>query len=178
MGHFDETICDCCVCPMQCVLKQLIREEVVQIETRTDSVNLQITEVKNFIVSGIDDGTGEVVHFPICNISAVFPRETFSLELKPIKKSTKGECVCCEDPITNLANSLKGETVFIDYIGGGTPAIIRDVGEGIVIGEDTTGSGLIVAITSCAITEIREGSVKENDGFVNDTSDEKKRYRE
>ena len=35
MGHFDETICNCCVCPMQCVLEQLVGE-AVEIETKED----------------------------------------------------------------------------------------------------------------------------------------------
>ncbi|NDI33586.1 hypothetical protein [Chengkuizengella sediminis] len=116
MGHFDESICDCCVCPMQCVLKQLIGEKVQIVNASSGfifSLEIQIKEVKNFIVSGTDP-SGVRINFPICKIIAVIPPSgAFPLNLKPIQKSTKGECVCCEDPITDLANSLRGREVTI-----------------------------------------------------------------
>ncbi|MDP5275056.1 hypothetical protein [Chengkuizengella axinellae] len=33
MGVFDKTICDCCVCPMQCVMQQLVNRGPVVICT-------------------------------------------------------------------------------------------------------------------------------------------------
>ncbi|MFS1513967.1 hypothetical protein VQL36_16205 [Chengkuizengella sp. SCS-71B] len=157
MGHFDETICDCCVCPMQCVLEQLVGQEDIGIVTPSDDFFLQIEEVKNFIVSGIEV-SGEKIHFPICKIVAVCPQnQTFSFDLKPIQTSTKGECACCEDPITNLAKSLKDQvSISIDTTEGDfeiVTGIISDVGEGIVILQQESSN---VAISSCAITRISE----------------------
>ncbi|NBI28252.1 hypothetical protein [Chengkuizengella marina] len=49
MGVFDESICDCCVCPMQCVLEQLIGIPNLAIRTRNLSsvdFSLQLIELK------------------------------------------------------------------------------------------------------------------------------------
>ncbi|NBI31215.1 hypothetical protein [Chengkuizengella marina] len=52
MGVFDESKCDCCVCPMQCVLEQLIgREDILLYTTVSVKGVATITGVTNFIVS-------------------------------------------------------------------------------------------------------------------------------
>ncbi|WP_162037034.1 hypothetical protein [Chengkuizengella sediminis] len=162
MGVFDESICDCCVCPMQCVLEQLIGKEV-GINVSSSGVELfviiQIEEVKNFIVSGTDEN-GVRINFPICKIVSVTPpSEAFPLNLKPIQKSTKGECVCCEDPITDLANSLSGRKVTIfpfpeDIV------TICEVGEGIVIVQSQEDM-IKMVLSSCFILSIVEGAIFE-----------------
>ncbi|NDI33603.1 hypothetical protein [Chengkuizengella sediminis] len=141
MGHFDRTICDCCVCPMQCVLEQLVGE-TIRVATLVGVIdNVMLLDVKSFIASTSE---GEL---PICNISGVeFIGVDIALALKPIQKST-GKCSCCEGPITNLANSLIGQIVdieFINFIGSGR---IRDVGEGIICFQD-------FVISSCFTTKI------------------------
>ncbi|MFS1512549.1 hypothetical protein VQL36_08950 [Chengkuizengella sp. SCS-71B] len=151
MGVFDESICDCCVCPMQCVLKELMdmNQSIDDIFTVTGSVsNPSIIEVRDFIVF-TDQGV-----IPISKINFIcLPVPSISLNLKPIKKST-GDCSCCEDPTTNLANSLKGEVMNIEIIGFGfDPFKIADVGEGVIIGEET-GNQQVGVISSCFVTRI------------------------
>ncbi|MDP5274064.1 hypothetical protein [Chengkuizengella axinellae] len=157
MVFFDKTKCDCCVCPMQFVLEQLVSQEV-GIETQTSSAAFQLNEVKNFIAF-TNQGT-----LSICNISAVILPVNFPLNIKPIKKS-KGECVCCEDPITNLAKSLIGKRVLINYLQpiGPLQGLIIDVGEGIVLIEFEGISGLeIAAISACIITEMNPVDASSN----------------
>ncbi|NDI34552.1 hypothetical protein [Chengkuizengella sediminis] len=149
MGVFDKSICDCCVCPMQCVFEQFIEENVNILTNLNDTFLIEIREVKNFIVSGIDLMTGNIIHIPICNIVAFAAILTILPDLKPIQPNTKGECVCCEDPITNLANSLIGKLVRITD----TDVTILKVGEGIVIGQEDSS---IFIFSSCAIDAIEE----------------------
>ncbi|MFS1513409.1 hypothetical protein VQL36_13335 [Chengkuizengella sp. SCS-71B] len=148
MGVFDESKCDCCVCPMQCVMEQLVGEEIGLDTSSGSNISVFLNEVKNFIAF-TDQG-----NFPICNITFVLPSETFSLDLKPIKKN-KGECACCEDPITNLAESMIGEIVIIELIGFGQSEVVRivDVGEGIIILGNPVGAET-VAVSSCFTTRI------------------------
>ncbi|MFS1514125.1 hypothetical protein VQL36_17010 [Chengkuizengella sp. SCS-71B] len=157
---FEESICDCCACPMQCVLKQFIGEEVAILTEIIGPLPIQITEVKNFIVSGINTSPGNdpnPVHIPICNIVLVSPLSTTRIpNVKPIQKNTKGECVCCEDPITNVANALKGKEVFITAV---AQAIIEKVGEGIVVGtleSPQLGFGSTFFSSSCKINFLIE----------------------
>ncbi|MFS1513970.1 hypothetical protein VQL36_16225 [Chengkuizengella sp. SCS-71B] len=144
MGHFDESICNCCVCPMQCVLKQFIGE-TVGIETPVSFEEVTIFDVKDFIVF---TSAGD---YAICNISSVFIEFPFSVELKPLKKST-GECACCEDPMANFLNSQIDQIFDIEFIGefGGTVGQILNVGEGIVLQDIGLDETLIISI--CTIT--------------------------
>ncbi|MDP5276357.1 hypothetical protein [Chengkuizengella axinellae] len=154
MGVFDETKCDCCVCPMQCVLEQLV-EETIFIQTVVSEDEVVITGVKDFIVSS------DIGNFPICQITQMFiedPTNTLITRvlsaLKPIKNS-KEECACCEDPMTNLLKFEIGNTFEIEFIGPNVPFTdeILGVGEGIVIGvafED--GFTFLDIFSSCAIT--------------------------
>ncbi|NBI28336.1 hypothetical protein [Chengkuizengella marina] len=153
MGAFDKSICDCCVCPMQCVLEQL-KSNIITIATTTDIINdVMLIDVKDFIAFTSDG------NFPICNISGVdFSDVNIDIKLKPIQKST-GRCSCCEDPITNLAKSLIVQEVDIEFLpetetGSGT---IINVGEGIV------SFGTFV-ISSCFTTRI----IPNNQQQIND----------
>ncbi|NDI33916.1 hypothetical protein [Chengkuizengella sediminis] len=150
--NFEKSICDCCVCPMQFALEQFRGEEIV-IRSEFGGFNIQITEVKNFIVSGIDKspvGSGNPIHIPICNIVQFLPISEKKIpDVKPIQKNTKGECVCCEDPTTNVANALIGKEVTFFNL----TFIIEKVGEGIVIGQNPD---LIFVFSSCKISGIEE----------------------
>ncbi|MFS1511340.1 hypothetical protein VQL36_02710 [Chengkuizengella sp. SCS-71B] len=155
MGVFDEDICDCCVCPMQCVLKELVGV-FVGIDTPIGStIDTTITDVENFIVSTSDAGD-----IPVCQITHV-ESENFTntiiarvlSALKPIRKS-KGECACCEDPMTNLLKFEIGNNFNIEFISpeGPFPDRILGVGEGIVVGID--GVTFLDIYSTCAITKI------------------------
>ncbi|MFS1513964.1 hypothetical protein VQL36_16185 [Chengkuizengella sp. SCS-71B] len=158
MGVFDKSKCDCCVCPMQCVLEQLVGVQNVTIAAPTfASVGVIINQVKNFIAftSGGD--------IPICQITGVATLDpTIPVNLKPIKKSN-GECACCEGPIINVAKSLIGQNVEIEFISIGDAVIVKlvDVGEGIVVGkvEDETDF-----FSSCAITRINPTNQQQFNG--------------
>ncbi|MDP5274466.1 hypothetical protein [Chengkuizengella axinellae] len=65
MGVFDESKCDCCVCPMQCVIEQLVGlGDVIGIATPTFVIsNVTINKVKDFIVFT------DIGDIPICQIS-------------------------------------------------------------------------------------------------------------
>ncbi|NDI33592.1 hypothetical protein [Chengkuizengella sediminis] len=86
MGVFDKSFCDCCVCPMQCVLEQLVGVEFLfaSILTPTSNQGVTINDVNDFIVF---TSQGD---YPICNVVAVqvvsFPGPEPSIKLKSIKK--------------------------------------------------------------------------------------------
>ncbi|NBI28495.1 hypothetical protein [Chengkuizengella marina] len=159
MGHFDKTKCDCCVCPMQCVLEQFINEEVIILTNFPGPavIQIKINKVENFIVSGLDIADNNIAHVSICNIVTATIVTTRKLpDVKPIQQNTKGECVCCEDPITNVANSLLGKPICITGGVGCDIVIIVKVGEGIVIAEDITKRNVV--FSSCALSIIKEVS--------------------
>ncbi|MDP5275058.1 hypothetical protein [Chengkuizengella axinellae] len=162
MGVFDRTICDCCVCPMQCVMQQLVvNQPDVTISTPVSQVVATINSVENFIA---DTSVG---FFAVCNVTSVSSDVLGgSTTLKPLKKDVKGECKCCEDPATNELVSLgMGALVEIEFVTQvpgdefDIPLIgnIANIGEGIVILENVTdGNGftLNTAISTCQITRI------------------------
>lgn len=149
MGFFDESICDCCVCPMQYVLEQLAGKEVDIRFVSGNPVLTNLNDVENFIAF-TDQGD-----FPICNIVAARIEEFITINLIPIKKSI-GECGCCEDPMTNLANSLERQTVVVEIINSGVTneLLIVDVGEGIIIFRTLDATTQMIAVSSCFITRI------------------------
>ncbi|NBI28346.1 hypothetical protein [Chengkuizengella marina] len=134
MSIFDDTKCDCCVCSMQCVLEQLVGEEVIILIPTSNPVNLVINDVNDFIVFTSQG------NYPICNIVAVFiPMPRGNLKLKPIKKNV-GVCSCCKAPMTNVLKLLKGRDVFVETLGfvPNVLGTVTDIGEGITV---VTGSG-------------------------------------
>ncbi|MDP5274463.1 hypothetical protein [Chengkuizengella axinellae] len=157
MGVFDESKCDCCVCPMQCVLEQMVNIGEVGIASTTFNDSFTINQVKDFIAF---TDQGEI---PISQITAAATLDpTIPVSLKPIKKS-KGECACCEDPITNVAKLLIGQFIDIEFIFPGDAAVIEiiDVGEGIIVGTPPQSSIETDFISSCAITRINPLSQQE-----------------
>ncbi|MDP5272667.1 hypothetical protein [Chengkuizengella axinellae] len=160
MGVFDESICDCCVCPMQCVMKQLVGVGLIGIDTPISRVTTIITSVEDFIVSTSDEGD-----IPICQITHVDigdPTNTnITQVLSALKsiKNNKGECACCEDPMTNLLSSEIGNTFDVEFISTFTsplPNEIIGVGEGILIGlEGAAGASLFLnTFSTCSITRV------------------------
>ncbi|MFS1513096.1 hypothetical protein VQL36_11755 [Chengkuizengella sp. SCS-71B] len=156
MGTFDRTICNCCVCPMQCVMQQLVEREV-DIATPVNVDDVRIISVDNFIAN-----TNEGL-FPICNVTAVgVISPPFDIKLKPVRQDKKGECNCCEDPATNELQQLIGKEVDLEFIGGIAPfadgnivtGIVSQVGEGILILSDL-GTFSNAAISTCQITRIQ-----------------------
>ncbi|MDP5276345.1 hypothetical protein [Chengkuizengella axinellae] len=149
MGVFDKSICDCCVCPMQSVLEQLVGQ-IVGIVTPTFTDFVTLNQVKDFLAYT------NIGIIPICEISVCSTFDpTIPVDIKKRIKKSKGECACCEDPITNIAKSLIGETVDIEllYPPGSSPFTdeIMDVGEGIVVGRFQIFTDFL---SSCAITKI------------------------
>ncbi|MFS1512534.1 hypothetical protein VQL36_08875 [Chengkuizengella sp. SCS-71B] len=152
MGVFDESKCDCCVCPMQCVLEQLVGIPGLVILTPISTFDsVTINKVKDFIAYT------NIGQLPICNITFVSISNVGNpLDIKqPIKKS-KGECACCEDPMTNLVNSMKGQLVNISFLSEGFnfTETILEVGEGIVVCRFISSAGDIDVFSTCAITRI------------------------
>ncbi|NDI35049.1 hypothetical protein [Chengkuizengella sediminis] len=145
MGFFDDSICDCCVYPMQCVLEQLVGETLSSLGTFINILSdVTIDEVTDFIAFTSEG------RIPICQITFIRLIPTEQLKLKPIRKS-KGGCACCEDPTTNLLSSFKGKDVTViplppeGFILTGT---VFDVGEGIV------NLNNLFYISTCAITRV------------------------
>ncbi|NDI35645.1 hypothetical protein [Chengkuizengella sediminis] len=168
MGVFDKTICDCCVCPMQCVLEALERQKVELFTPSEGFIGVTISRVEDFIVF-----TEEGEEFAICNITAVsIAPPTFTpFPLKPIQKNNKGLCTCCEDPMTNVALSRmrEGQPVDIGFISSpdAVPApgvLIQQVGEGIVFGlvEENTP----IFFSTCTMTRISPSNRSSNTNFV------------
>ncbi|MDP5273248.1 hypothetical protein [Chengkuizengella axinellae] len=129
MGVFNKSKCDCSVCPMQCVLKQLIGETLSSLGTFTNIlINVTIDDVTDFIVITSEG------RIPICQITFMRLEPTKQLKLKPIRKS-KGECACCEDSTTNLLNTFKGKNIAVTTlppVGFTLTGPVFDVGKGIV----------------------------------------------
>ncbi|MFS1511920.1 hypothetical protein VQL36_05720 [Chengkuizengella sp. SCS-71B] len=149
MGHFDETTCNCCVCPMQCILEQLVGEENITIFLLSAVTNQgTIIAVDNFIAF-FDDGS-IVNKIPIHKICVVQIVGDFDFKLKPIRKNI-GECSCVEDPATNIAQSMIGEETPLLAGSFFRDVTIKDVGEGIVIGTEEGEFMSTVAISSCKI---------------------------
>ncbi|NDI34682.1 hypothetical protein [Chengkuizengella sediminis] len=147
MGHFDKSLCDCCVCPMECVLKQLIGKNInvsVLFGSEVILVPVKVERVENFILF-TDNGD-----FAIHSIIAVSMDFDPQIQLKPIEKNI-GECACIEDPMTSLLNSKINQNVNIV----GLDAIILKVGEGIVLAKgEIDGMTLFFIISTCFITAI------------------------
>ncbi|MFS1511371.1 hypothetical protein VQL36_02890 [Chengkuizengella sp. SCS-71B] len=152
MGHFAKSICDCCVCPMKCILMQLMEQQITVDFLRTTfgqiNISFTIDRIEDFIVF-TDQG-----NIAICQIVALGFNMEADIKLKPIRKNFVGECACCEDPMTNLLNSMKGQKISIPS-STITEATIADVGEGIVLLKDlltNIGVGFDLGIAStCAL---------------------------
>ncbi|NDI34681.1 hypothetical protein [Chengkuizengella sediminis] len=146
MGHFDKSLCDCCVCPMECVLKQLIGKNInvaVVFGNQVIEVPVKVERVENFIL--FTDNGDFAIH-SILTLSMDFDPQ---IQLKRIEKNI-GECACIEDPMTSLLNSKINQNVNIV----GLDAIILKVGEGIVLAKDQDCPPQFFIISTCFITAI------------------------
>ncbi|MFS1511360.1 hypothetical protein VQL36_02835 [Chengkuizengella sp. SCS-71B] len=145
MGVFDKNLCDCCVCPMQCVLEQLVGvgseiQNVAIIFNFAGATIDDITDVNNFNLFTIRSGSGRRFIIPICQVIGVelFNSQPINLNinLKPVRKDSKGECSCCEDPATDVLKRMIGERVNVRFSNASRTGTIMNVGEGIVILSD------------------------------------------
>ncbi|MFS1513394.1 hypothetical protein VQL36_13250 [Chengkuizengella sp. SCS-71B] len=155
MGVFDKSICDCCVCPMQCVLEQLKGERIrIGFLSNQGSFSFSnptnVNRVENFILfTDSDDYAIHTIDFIILDF-VPDPQ----IQLKPIKNSL-GECACIEGPMTNLLESRINQTVRINR---SIEVNIVKVGQGIVSVKDIVASadnfpfGLF---STCSISQIR-----------------------
>ncbi|MDP5274467.1 hypothetical protein [Chengkuizengella axinellae] len=162
MGVFDKSICDCCVCPMQSVMKGLVETSGISVAffTPNNTFFATLNSAENF-VANTNNGM-----LPICNVTAVADDSLDrSTPLKPIQNDSKGECSCCEDPSTNELVSLGvGSRALIEFVKGGfsftlpLEGNITNIGEGIVILDnviDADGSNTPnFAISTCQITRV------------------------
>ncbi|WP_160645129.1 hypothetical protein [Chengkuizengella marina] len=158
MGAYDRSICDCCVCPMKCILEQLIGEESVFIVTDKTALTGTLLEVKDFIAF-LEMAPDSINRYPMNQIFAVFIEGQFDFKIKPIRKDI-GECSCTEEPTTRLANNLVNETVDIIAGAAAVTGKITKVGEGIVIFSfEEGGDPFTGAFSSCKIELIGDDIV-------------------
>ncbi|NBI31218.1 hypothetical protein [Chengkuizengella marina] len=133
MGHFNENFCDCCVCPMQCVLEQLVDKDINLLISSFPEADLDGTLISvNKFISTIQDSNGDIFRLTVSDICAAGIEEEFNFKLNPIRKS-KGECSCIEDPITKLAQSMIGESTSVVLCNSLLTGKIINVGDGIVV---------------------------------------------
>ncbi|MDP5276362.1 hypothetical protein [Chengkuizengella axinellae] len=151
MGAFDRTICECCACPLQCVLENFVGEIATIQVTPIFGGNIRIQEVKNFILSGINlDDDNKPIFISLCDINVVTIETTTLPDVKPIQTDKKGECACCENPMTNIANSLIGNLISIT----GVSSTIRKVGKGVILGQFGNEPTFLVIYSSCNASAI------------------------
>ncbi|MDP5273246.1 hypothetical protein [Chengkuizengella axinellae] len=150
---------------MQCILQQLVNldEGDIGVVTQTFGIDdLIINQVKDFMAST------NIGNIPVCQITLVSTFDpTIIVDINKRIKKSKGECACCEDPITNVAKSMIGNLVDIDFIsptdfGTFTDEII-DVGEGIIVGRNLGDPNEIDFFSSCSITRIAPANEQIND---------------
>ncbi|MDP5275278.1 hypothetical protein [Chengkuizengella axinellae] len=166
MGYFQENVCDCCLCPLQCAIKQFEGENITFFYGITNLTLIGIS-VEDFIVSGINSSNGLPSCAPVSQILAFQPDnpKPQSDLVKPIQKSVKGECACIEDPITNKFKV--GDIVTISTLG---PVQVTAVGEGIVVTNDDSGdqfifstcSGVSIVIFNSSDTTTNQAAIKQD----------------
>lgn len=158
-----DTICDCCVKPMEKVLKQLKgKNDVIILTTSgTEGIKGRIICVKDSIVT-IDVTSGSrlgIYTIPICQVTEVIHPMVKSLYLfKPCGCQRTGECRCCECSLRRKLERLKKMNINVRFLVVGLPAgdfsgeaTIVKVGEGIVVFEI---KGNYFAVSICKITEL------------------------
>ncbi|MDP5273220.1 hypothetical protein [Chengkuizengella axinellae] len=153
MSIFDDNKCECCVCPMLNVLNQLIGQNVNIITPVAVSLTSNLIEVKDSIAFTTRG------NFPACNIIGVsyftenLPNE---INLRPSVRKNVGVCACCEDPNTNLLNSLIGQSIIPEIPSpvNFTPQFVIEVGNGTVkLGRPATSTFEII-LSTCTIVRI------------------------
>ncbi|NDI35109.1 hypothetical protein [Chengkuizengella sediminis] len=148
MGFSDESICDCCIYPMQSMLEQVVGQTMSIVAFPQYLFGgITLIKVNNFIA--FFDVSGTIVEFPIHKIVALQIAKPFDFNLKPIRKS-EGECSYSKEIINSAKSKIGGETFIIaltSFMG-----IVRNVGEGMIILSEA--GGRTNAISSCGVTEL------------------------
>lgn len=161
--QIKDTICDCCVKPMENVLKQLKGENNVIILTTsgTEGIKGKIICVKDSIVTmDVTSGSNQGIYtIPICQITEVIHPMVQSLYLfKPCGCQRTGECRCCECSLRKKLEKFKKMATNVKFLVVGLPAgdfsgdaTIVKVGEGIVVFKIREN---YFAVSICKITEL------------------------
>jgi hypothetical protein len=155
------SICDCCVSPLQSVLKQLVGQTVI-LATIVDQVNappffflFTITKVNDFLVTVTDGATTYAVNISdVIGVGFLPPGPTINL-LPPVGSGC--ECDCRERPIRQLLGTLIGSTVNLLVSDGDTATNfnVEQTGLGIVLGTLQINSDIFrFAISTCKITAV------------------------
>ncbi|NBI30127.1 hypothetical protein [Chengkuizengella marina] len=160
MTVFDDNLCDCCVCPMQCVLKELVGVSALQIliipNTIDEIVFQQIINVEDLLLFSTDQvipiNNIFSIRFLDNNISVIDNIES-KIKLKPTKNS-KGECRCIENSTTNLLQTMIGKDVSRIIPGFNLPGTIIDVGRGIVVARGNPDRRVLSFVSTCRISNI------------------------
>lgn len=148
--------CDCCVYPLQFILKQLVGQHialVIDADTPNPPPELfQVTllEVKNFLAT-VTDGVSTFI-VPISNIVAIAFAPDIQINLVN-SRNICGECSCTERPLREQFDTLIGSTVSITTVVGiESPYFtVTKTGLGVVLGNQPIGEGqsLTIAISLC-----------------------------
>ncbi|WP_461205419.1 hypothetical protein [Clostridium sp. DL1XJH146] len=153
-----DSICDCCVRPVEYVLKQLIGKGEVKIWTSSiiEFTGI-ICEVCDSLVTFNENVEGIIV-IPICQIIEIKNDCLQSIDLlKPCCRKRTGECRCCECPLRKKFEEYQQGNLKVIYrfIGDPAPiptaAAVVKVGEGVVILFDGT---VYYAVPICKITSV------------------------
>ncbi|MDP5275566.1 hypothetical protein [Chengkuizengella axinellae] len=134
MGVFQENLCDCCVCPMQCALKQFEGESILVVTTidLIGGVALPVdnVSVQDFNLTGMNGDN--FICFPINQILFFTTQTPRPITLKPNKQNAKGNCACIENAATNKFNVNE-----LVNMSGLITGIVTNVGEGVVVINDS-----------------------------------------
>lgn len=162
-------LCDCCVSPLQSVLRQLVGQTVI-LSTVADAPNVPplfflftIIEVNDFLVTVTDGTTTFMVNISdVTGVGFLLPGPTINLST-PVNYGC--ECDCRERPIRQLLDTLIGSTVNLLAINGSIAADfnVEQTGLGIVLGTlliDPGNPDSIVrfAISTCKITAVGQSN--------------------
>ncbi|MFD3156147.1 hypothetical protein ACFIJ5_04715 [Haloimpatiens sp. FM7330] len=151
--------CDCCVKPMEHLLKQFTPGSPIDVITDSgiEYTNWWYTVTfvcvyKSILTIKVEDyyDYKYIVKIPICHISAIWSPEISNADLLENEcKSKKGFCKCCEKPTRNQLGCYCGLNVWICFQGYYCAyGEITKVSDGIVILDDD------IAISTCKITSI------------------------
>jgi len=158
-------LCDCCVIPLQSVLKQLNGQTVI-ICTVADTPNVtpliflyEVVAVNDFLVTvtGVA-GTFTINISDVIGVGFLPPGPTINL-LPPV--TSGGECDCRERPIRQLLDTLINSTTNLLTINGSVSVNfnVEQTGLGIVLGTLLIDPGnpdsvTRFAISTCKITAV------------------------
>lgn len=152
--------CDCCVNPMEYLLKQFEYGDAITVFT---GIGYDISDV---VFLGVNDGIlsvravegtdNYIINIPVCKILAVsLPPEGEDIQdlvfLENRCKEDKGYCKCCEAPIRNQLKALIGHFVYIISQLIVFEGNVYSVHDGIVVLED---GGIYTAISTCKVDDI------------------------